>query len=123
MGFFDRLFNSNKKPEETKSQTQPIVEEAVIIHFNYGLENLDEMYRLEDQLDKVIDDNKVGELDGHEIAVNLSDGFYYIYGPSAEIIYKTIKNLLVDTPWMSGATVKLRFGPPEPGVKEWIEEL
>jgi hypothetical protein len=41
-----------------------------------------------------------------------------MYGPNAEVLFKTVKQTLEATDFMSGAKAKLRFGPPEDGVKE-----
>jgi len=71
----------------------------------------------------VITKNNVGEYDGHEIAVDYSDGFLYMYGPNAESLFEIVKPVLAATDFMKGATAKLRFGPPEDGVKELEVEI
>jgi len=90
---------------------QPIKEHAVIIYFNYGIESLDPLYNLEDKLTGVIIEKKVGKYDGHEIAMDNSDGSLYMYGPDAETLFKAIKPTLEDCKFMKGARVYLRFGP------------
>ena len=118
MGLFDKLFKqTNKKNDDTASQNKN-PEHAVIITFNYGLDNLSYLHGLEDKLDALLADLNVGDCDGHEIATDLSDGFLYLYGPNAEILFKAIKPTLESTDFLVGATAKLRFGPPEDGVKE-----
>jgi hypothetical protein len=54
-----------------------------------------------------------GELDGHEIAMDGSDGFMYIYGPSADRLFEVIEPVLKATDFMQGAKAQLRYGPPE----------
>jgi hypothetical protein len=93
-------------------------EHAVIVHFNYGMDELDPLHDLENKLEKVITENEVGEYDGHEIAIDYSDGFLYMYGYNAETLFKTVKLTLEATEFMRGAMAKLRFGPPEDGVLE-----
>lgn len=107
----------NHKKKNQMSQTNT-PEHAVIIHFNYGIQGLDKLYELRDKLEKIITENKVGEYDGHEIAVDYSDGFLYMYGPNAEALFKAIKPILEQTDFMKQAKATLRFGPPEDGVKE-----
>ena len=68
------------------------------------------MLQLEEKLEKVIADNNAGEYDGHEIAVDYSDGILYMYGQNAENLFKVIKPTLDSCDFMKGATAKLRFG-------------
>jgi hypothetical protein len=94
------------------------VEQAVIVRFNYGIQGLKPLSELEDRLRTVIDSNNVGEYDGHEIAMDYSDGFLWMYGPDATKLYEVIKPVLNATGFMKEAKIKLRFGPPEDGVEE-----
>jgi hypothetical protein len=93
-------------------------EHCVIVHFDYGKENLDSLHELEKRLESDLADKTVGDYDGHEIATDYSDGFLYLYGDNAERLFKKVKRTLEATDFMTGAKVKLRFGPPEDGVKE-----
>lgn len=112
MGFFDKLFG--KKKNEGHGDT----EHAVIIHFTYGIQGLDRLNQLEKELENIITGSNLGEYDGHEIAIDYSDGSLYMYGPNAETLFKGIQPTLNSFNFMKGASVKLRFGPPEDGVKE-----
>ena len=94
------------------------IEEAVIIEFNYGLEEIEPFYELSDKLRTVVEESNLGEYDGHEIAMDNSDGSFYLYGPDAKKLYEVIKKTIEQTSFMNGANVRLRFGPPQPGVKE-----
>jgi len=96
---------------------------AVIVYFNYGIDELDPLHNLEGKLEKVIMENEVGEYDGHEIAMDDSHGFLYMYGPNAEKLFKTVKPTLEATEFMKGATATLRFGPPKDGVMEIEVEI
>ena len=111
MGILEKLFGKNK------------TEHAVIIHFNYGIDEMDKLYELSDKLERFIRKNNLGEFDGHEIAMDCSDGFLYMYGPNAETLFKGIKPILEITDFMKGAKAKLRFGPPGDGVKEISVEI
>lgn len=104
-----------------KNQLPP--EQAVIIYFNYGIQGLDSLIKLGDELEDVIQENKVGEYDGHEIAMDNSDGSLYMYGPNAETLFKAVKPTLEACEFMKGAKAIIRFGPPEDGVKEIEVEI
>ena len=52
------------------------IEEAVIIEFNYGLEEIEPFYDLSDKLRALVDESNLGEYDGHEIAMDNSDGSF-----------------------------------------------
>ncbi|GHA62263.1 hypothetical protein [Pontibacter akesuensis] len=122
MGFFDKLFGKPQTQQEEKSKNNE-PEHAVIVRFDYGIEKLEPLHALEDKLEEVIGEEGVGEYDGHEIAVDYSDGFLYMYGPNAEILFKTVKPVLTEADFMKGAKATLRFGPPEDGVKEVEVEI
>jgi hypothetical protein len=113
MGPFDTIIWSKERSKQ----------HAVIISFNYGIEELDELFELEDKLRNAIELKRVGEYDGHEIAIDSSDGTLFMYGPNAETLFKCIKPILDETEFMRGAIAQLRFGPPSDDVKEIEIEL
>lgn len=115
MKFLDKLLGRKVKEE--------VVEHAVIIHFKYGKNKMDDLYKLRDKIDKQISRKSLGEYDGHEIATDLSDGYLYMYGHNAEKLFTGIKTILEETDFMIGAKAKLRFGPPADGVKEITIEI
>ena len=123
MSLFGKLFGKKTNGIQIKTQTEKEPEHAVIVYFDYGIEGLEPIHQLGDKLEKVISDNNVGEYDGHEIAMDYSDGSLYMYGPNAETLFKTIKSTLEETKFLKGAKAKLRFGPPEDGVKEIDVEI
>ncbi len=112
MGLLDKLFGNRN----TSQSKEP--EHAIIIHFQYGKENLAPLHQLESRLESVLASKGIGEYDGHEIATDYSDGFLYLYGPNAEILFKGVKATLESTDFITGALAKLRFGPPGDGVRE-----
>jgi len=89
------------------------MEQAVIIHFQYGSTNLSRLFALEDKLEAAVKKANVGEYDGNEIATDGSDGFLYLYGPSADQIYAVIEPILKSTDFLRGAAVVRRYGPPD----------
>lgn len=94
------------------------VEQAVIVHFQYGSTDLARLFALEDRLEKAIADAKAGEYDGNEVNVDGSDGFLYMYGPDADRLFEAVMAVLKQSEFMGGATVKRRYGPPNDGVRE-----
>jgi hypothetical protein len=93
-------------------------QQAVIIEFNYGLEEDEPFYDLSEKLRAVVEESGLGEYDGHEIAMNNSDGSFYLYGPDAKKLYEAVKETIEKTSFMAGANIRLRLGPPNDGVKE-----
>ncbi len=112
MAIFNNLFTKDTEEESITPQ------HSVIIKFDYGMESLDPLFELEDKLEIIIEEAEAGELDGHEIAMDGSDGFLYMYGPNAEVLFKTIKPVLDEAAFIKGGVATLRFGPPEDGAHE-----
>ena len=61
---------------------------------------------------------KAGELDGNAIAADGSNGTLFMYGPSADRLFSVVRPTLATAPFLRGAQVLLRYGPPEDGVEE-----
>jgi len=122
---------SNNSPENKEKENSiegkkkdMEIEQAVIVNFNYGIQGLDSLFKLEDKLEKIFEQHpQLGDYDGNEIAIDYSDGTFFFYGPGAQKIFDAIKPVLQQTNFMKGADVTLRFGPPEEGVKEIIVDL
>ncbi len=114
MGLFGDVF----KKKDSASNLNPKAEHCVVINFNYGLDNLEPLHKLENRLDSTLQSSGHGECDGHEIATDMSHGIIYLYGSNAETVFKTVKPILEDCEFMRNARVTLRFGPPEDGVTE-----
>lgn len=86
--------------------------EAVIIHFYYGQEELDPLYDLESKLDKIITESRVGKFDWHEMNMDNTDGYLFMYGPDANKLFKAAIPVLDACDFMRGAIARLRFGVP-----------
>lgn len=104
----------------TAQAAPPKTEHAVVVHFAYGSKDLTKLFALEEELEKAILAAGVGEFDGNEVNVDGSDGYLYMYGPSADKLFAAIKPILEKSPFMRGATAKLRYGPPQAGSQEKI---
>lgn len=120
MGILDKLFGSRKNKNV---ENDPDIEHAVIVRFDYDIQGMDDLYELCNKLERVINENRLGEFDGHEIATDYSHGFLYMYGPNAEKLFTGVKQTLEQSEFMQGAKAKLRFGPPEDGIKEITVEV
>ncbi|MCJ0975642.1 hypothetical protein MST27_19930 [Pseudomonas sp. PS1] len=86
------------------------MEQAVIVKFSYGLDSIKEIFDLEDLLESAIESAGVGGFDGDEIAVDLSDGYLYMYGPDANAVYAVVEPILKSASFMKSAQVTLVYG-------------
>lgn len=93
-------------------------EHAVIVRFQYGQRDLTALREVEGKLEAAIKAAGAGDFDGDEIAVDGSDGSLYMYGQDADRLFAAIRPVLDATPFMRGATVLLRYGPPSGGARE-----
>ena len=91
---------------------------AVTILFQYGKSDLQPILDLEDKLEQAINEARAGRLDGIDIAEDGSDGYLYTYGPDADRLFSAVRHILESSDLMKGATARLRYGPPDVGVKE-----
>ena len=99
---FNDLLNNDDSEKNTR--------QGVVIFFNYGHADLEPLHELESKLRIALYNTGTGELDGHQMALDMLDGFLYFYGPSAEELFKTIKPILLTSAFMKKAEVNLRFG-------------
>lgn len=90
---------------------------AVIVHFRYGSTNLDALSKAESQLAAAIEAAGVGQLDGYDVAVDGSNGRFYLYGPDADRLLRAVEPVLARFEFAKGATILRRYGPPEKGVR------
>jgi hypothetical protein len=117
MGVLSKLLRPSKPARKG------LPEHAVIIHFSYGSTNLQHVYALEDSLRIAISESGAGEYDCYEVADDGSDGFFHMYGPDAEVLFRVISPVLAAYSFMRGATVTLRFGPPKRGTPKRVIQL
>jgi hypothetical protein len=85
---------------------------------------LDPLFDLEDEILERLNGKEVGELDGHEIAVDGSDGFLFLYGPDADALYQVIEPVLRASKVTQGGHATLRYGAYNtPNVREKYIEI
>lgn len=97
-----------------------MTEHSVIVTFyNFAekfwtddVQPLDPLFDLEDELIAALDGKEVGELDGHEIAMDGSDGFLFLYGADADKLYAVIEPVLRASAVTLGGNATLRYGSP-----------
>ncbi len=90
-------------------------DQAVIVHFEYVADSINPLFDLEEQLVAAIAEAGVGEFDGNEIAVDLSDGSLYMYGSDADALFAVVQPLLVRAGLFRNVRATLRYGPPIDG--------
>lgn len=112
MTFLRKLFGKTATP------AAPAPEHAVLVSFEYGEATLKPLFALERRLLDAVSSAGAGEYDGHEIAVDLSHGTLYMYGPDADALFTAVQPVLAATPFLAHARVTLRYGPPEDGVRQ-----
>ncbi|MBA2589974.1 MAG: hypothetical protein H0U98_15275 [Alphaproteobacteria bacterium] len=90
----------------------------MIVRFRYGSTNLNRLFELEDNIEAAIKAAHAGEFDGDEIATDGSDGFLYMFGPSADRLFEVVIPVLKTVDFMRGAEVTRKYGPMGKEVQE-----
>lgn len=90
-----------------------MTEHAVLVNIRQGPIALEALHDLETKPIAVLEDTDVGELDGHDVAIGLSDATLYLYGPDADALFSAIAPTLQAEPLTRGATALLRYGEAE----------
>lgn len=90
--------------------------QAVLVHLKLsddgfgGEAERESIFQLEQELEKAITAARAGEFDGNEFGEGQCT--LYMYGPSAEALFRAIAPILESSPLARGATVIKRAGPP-----------
>jgi hypothetical protein len=91
---------------------------AVIIRFHYAHESFTPLIRLQNVLEEVVAKAGVGAFDGADVPEIGRIGCLYLYGPDADAILNVVRPILEGVAFMTGAVVRLRYGPPNNGARE-----
>ncbi|HSC54933.1 MAG TPA: hypothetical protein VLC98_14970 [Phnomibacter sp.] len=91
---------------------------SIVIEFQYGLESLDPLFDFEDELKQLVEANNEGRVDGHEIAMDDSDGRIYIYANDANTVMRLIEPALPKYSFLKGARITLHFGNEDDSLSE-----
>jgi hypothetical protein len=86
------------------------VEQAVLVHFEYGSTDWTPFFAFEKKLQERVDVSGVGDYDGNELATSGVDGYLYMYGPDADKLYAVAEPLLRSCALLKNATVTLVYG-------------
>jgi hypothetical protein len=92
-------------------------DQAVIADFDYVASDLQPLFALEEELETAIESAGVGELDGNEVAVDLSDGSLCMYGPDAEALFAVVRPILAASACLRNVRVTLWLGDREDSEK------
>jgi len=107
-----------RKRSRSKPKVKP-VEQAVIVEFACPRPTEPQsLFALEAKLEAAIASAGVGEYDGNEIAADISDGTFYMYGPDADALFAVVRPILKACKAISRVRARLRYGPAEDGVRE-----
>jgi hypothetical protein len=87
-----------------------IPKQALIVNFSYGLDSANPFFELDEVLHEAFLDAAPAEYDGHEIAMDNSDGTFYFYGPEADDLLRRATPVLLKYPFMKGASCMRRYG-------------
>ena len=98
-------------------------EQNLIVHFRYGSTDLTRLFELEDKLEAAINAANAGEFDGEEVAADGSDGFLYMFGPSANRLFEVVTPILKAADFMRGAKVTCKYGSMGTEARETIVVL
>ncbi len=82
---------------------------SVVIWFDYNREDDSDFYSFSKKLDEHFEHYKDGYYDGHEIAMDNTDGSFYFYGRNAEALFKYVEPLLDACDFMRVASAVLTF--------------
>src|SRR5918993_2363614 len=101
-----------------ESQTQALRQHTVIVRFSYAATELSPLFNFRTKLEEAIGKANAGEVAGDAINVDGNEVYLYMYGADGDRLYEVIEPLLLDTPLVRGATVKIRYGPLADDVRE-----
>lgn len=125
MGILSKIFGS--KALAPAAAAAPAPEHCLIVEFDYASTDFTPVFLVGDQLVEALaiaragefdgDEIPAGEFDGNEIAADGSSGSLYLYGPDADRLLAVARPVLLQHPFLHGARLRLRYGPPGPDVR------
>jgi hypothetical protein len=78
-----------------------------------GVDDLDALVALQDRLTQAIEPTCIGVVDGHEIAIDGSEGSLYAYGADAKAMLAAALPIICRSPLSEGGRAYLRYGAAE----------
>ena len=87
--------------------------QSLTIRFKYRKAELDMLYELEEKLAEALEEADAGDYEGHEMAIDGSEGEMVMTGPDARAIWDAVHPVLEAARFMRGADAELKFGEGE----------
>jgi hypothetical protein len=84
--------------------------QSVIVNFKYGLDTTDDFHAMDEALFGHFGQEGPMIYDGHEIAMDLSDGTLFFYGPDANELLRAATPIMQKFNFLIGAECVRRFG-------------
>jgi hypothetical protein len=108
--FLDRFLRS-KVPTSTPVSVE---DQAVLIYF--ANEDLEGSIPLQEKLDELLNNSRVGMFDGNEVGGG--ELVLFLYGPDAELLFQYIEPTLRAEEFCKGSKVVIRWGGPHAPQRE-----
>jgi hypothetical protein len=134
MGLFDRIFGGKEKgggvpteedatavvaaPDVAATATGVELQQAVVVRFAYRGDELGPLFELQHRLEVVVEEGRLGEVDGREVAMDGSEGVLSLYGPDADALFVAVRPVLESAGFMKGARVTVRYEGAPGGRRE-----
>jgi hypothetical protein len=93
-------------------------EQAVIVDFLYDQPDLDDMIALLDRLETAVAAAGTGYVDGNEIALDDTDGRFFLYGPDADMLFASVRPVLVAATEVTVTRINIRSGRPSEAAEQ-----
>jgi hypothetical protein len=74
-----------------------------------GVDDLDALFALQQDLAQAIEPTRIGEVDGHEIAMDSSEASPYAYGADAKAMLRAALPVICRSPLTAGGQACLRY--------------
>jgi uncharacterized protein (UPF0332 family) len=97
-------------------------EHPIVIKFNYNVEDFDYLDKLQDDIDRAVSYRKIGVYDTYELDEQNNRAIFYLSSADPEMLFKTIKPILEESPILKGALVDMEMGKSADGkpiIKEY----
>lgn len=95
----------NKSQNEKKDT---LFNSWLMIIFDYGKKDISDLLEYQSELEKLVNSSGLGEVDGHDVAVDLSDGVFWIVCKDALQVFSLVKDSLTQTTLVKIKEVKKR---------------
>jgi hypothetical protein len=94
----------------------------IVIKFNYKVEDFNYLDKLQDDIDRAVSFRNIGVYDNYELDEDNNRAIFYLTSTDPEMLFKTIKPILQESPILKGALVDIEMGIAEDGtpiIKEY----